>query len=93
MKFVDEPTLKMLRDGDWMLTSPLTYISSGYYIVAVPTGFITDLASIPRILQSLIPQHGDHSLRQSSMTICTPHKVPRARQPTRFSSTHWKTAA
>ena len=62
MKFVDEPELKMLRNGDWQLRTPLTYISSSYYIVAVPAGFITDLASVPRILQSWVPQHGAHSL-------------------------------
>jgi hypothetical protein len=62
VKFMDEPTLRMLRNGDWQLASPLTYITHDCYIVAIPAGFITDLASIPRALHSLIPQHGDHSL-------------------------------
>ena len=40
----------------------LTYLDSrGLMATSVPRGFITDLASIPRILHSLIPVNGRHS--------------------------------
>jgi hypothetical protein len=42
-------------DGDrWVLTSPLTYVSSKYDAFIVPAGFSTDFASIPRVLWTAV---------------------------------------
>lgn len=59
MKFLDEPTLKVHGD-DWRLVLPLIYLRSDYTAITVPAGFITDLASIPRLLHPLIPVNGKH---------------------------------
>jgi hypothetical protein len=62
MKFLDLPALKMLPSGtEWRLLLPLIYLRHDYSAITVPTGFITDLASIPRIFHSLIPVNGKHS--------------------------------
>ncbi len=59
MKFLDEPTLKVHGD-DWRLVLPLIYLRADYTAITVPAGFITDLASIPRLLHPLIPVNGRH---------------------------------
>lgn len=61
MPFIDSPDLRMLSSGDWQLLASLSYFHRSGLIITVPRGFITDLASIPRIFHSLIPQHGSHS--------------------------------
>jgi hypothetical protein len=59
MKFLDDPTLKVHGD-DWQLVTPLLYLRSDHGLIAVPTGFVTDLASIPRVFHPLIPVNGKH---------------------------------
>lgn len=59
MPFIDEPTLKVHGDA-WRLVTPLMYLRSDYSLIAVPIGFVTDLASIPRLLHPLIPVNGRH---------------------------------
>lgn len=62
MPFVEDPVLKMLKSGEeWQLQAPLSYIHKSGLIITVPRGFITDLASIPRLFHSLIPVNGRHS--------------------------------
>jgi uncharacterized protein DUF1353 len=51
-------------DGQhWIVKEPLTYIvGTSKESVTVPIGFVTDLASIPPILQSIIQQNGSYLL-------------------------------
>lgn len=51
---------KLLERDYWLVTEPFVYtLASGYY-VTVPTGFLTDGASIPKALWNMIPPWGDH---------------------------------
>lgn len=62
MPFLNYPSLDMLPGGrEWRVRAPLTYIRHDGEAITVPTGFVTDLASIPRIFHSLIPVNGPHS--------------------------------
>src|SRR4030095_14824315 len=51
-------------DGrNWIVRQPLTYkIGISNYSVTVPLGFVTDFASIPPALQSIIQQNGPYLL-------------------------------
>ena len=51
-------------DGrNWIVKEPLTYrVGVSNDSAIVPRGFVTDLASIPPVLQSLIQQNGPHLL-------------------------------
>ena len=55
---------KPFVDGrNWIVREPLTYkIGISQDSVTVPVGFVTDLASIPPALQSLIQQNGPYLL-------------------------------
>ncbi|WP_250530524.1 DUF1353 domain-containing protein, partial [Caballeronia sp. ATUFL_F1_KS4A] len=64
---VDE-ALKMgrFRDHYYYLTGPISWHPGanndpGLPTVIVPTGFVTDLASIPRIFWSVLPPDGDYA--------------------------------
>mgnify|MGYP005856953373 CR=1 FL=1 len=61
MTFLLLPDLGFKGKSDWVLKSPLIYNSEMIDMtIAVPTGFVTDLASIPRLFRSLIPVNGSH---------------------------------
>ncbi|AUN95393.1 DUF1353 domain-containing protein [Pseudazoarcus pumilus] len=47
------------RSGEWVLHAPFVWQTDDERIV-VPEGFRTDLASIPRLFQGLIPVNGRH---------------------------------
>lgn len=47
------------RPGWWRVSQPLHYEFEGQEIV-VPTGFVTDLASVPRLLWWYLPPHGNY---------------------------------
>lgn len=49
-----------LSDYQWMLLSDLVYKGKSDIIV-VPKGFITDFASVPRFLWSIIPPYGKYT--------------------------------
>ena len=56
-QFIEEPTLKILGPGNWLLVSRLVYESDLAHkdgrlvsIIEVPAGAETDLASIPSII-------------------------------------------
>ena len=53
-----------VADGkNWIVKEPLTYqVGISNDRVTVPRGFVTDFATIPPILQSLIQQNGPHLL-------------------------------
>lgn len=48
------------KSGEWKLDRDLIYQANGGEIITVPAGFETDLASIPRAFQILIPVNGKH---------------------------------
>jgi hypothetical protein len=49
--------------GHWIVKQPLTYVvGKSKESVTVPVGFVTDLASIPPALQSIIQQNGPYIL-------------------------------
>ena len=60
MTFFDTPILTPLGDGEWRLFAPLGYVTRSGETIIVPAGFITDLASIPRVFRLLIPVNGRH---------------------------------
>lgn len=60
MVFRNDPILIPTEDGEWKLFSELRYQTHGGQVIKIPHGFITDLASIPRIFHSLIPVNGKH---------------------------------
>ena len=52
-QFYNNPVVELINNdngGLWRLYEPLLYISSVYGSIAVPRGFITDFASVPRFL-------------------------------------------
>lgn len=61
-QFLNKPLFRVHRDGEWVLATPLEYVTSAGENIAIPAGFITDLASIPRVFHSLIPVNGKHRL-------------------------------
>lgn len=60
MPFKSAPILEVRGNGGWRLVRPLTYDAGDGRAFTVPAGFITDLASIPRLFHSLIPVNGRH---------------------------------
>lgn len=64
-RFCDKLILKEYGSKEWSLYTDYTYktlvLNQEFYTrITAPTGFINDLASIPRVLQSLIPKVGKH---------------------------------
>jgi len=57
---IDPVDFRPFVDGrHWIVRQPLTYrIGISNESVTVPPGFVTDLASIPQVLQSIIRQNG-----------------------------------
>lgn len=49
------------RPGTFVLVEQFTFITNELFTVMVPKGFVTDLASIPRVLRLLIQVNGRHS--------------------------------
>lgn len=48
------------KRGEWKLESSLVYETNSGFLISVNSGFITDLASIPRPLRILFIVNGDH---------------------------------
>ena len=61
---IDPVDFKPFVDGGhWIVRQPLTYrIGVSTEEIAVPVGFVTDFASIPQALQSIIRQNGPYIL-------------------------------
>jgi len=58
--YTREPVLSWrAKERQWCVEVPFTAIWRGY-AVKIPMGFRTDLASIPQLFRSLIPQVGRH---------------------------------
>ena len=61
MPFLNMPVLASTNHPEeWVLFQPLKYVTESGMKLIVPDGFVTDLASIPRILYSVIPVNGLH---------------------------------
>ena len=63
-RFINVPSLKVSSSpGKWELDGEMRYASDlvGHLIV-IPKGFVTDLASIPRLARLIIPVNGRHRL-------------------------------
>jgi len=60
MTFDNIPPLKIGGDREFILDGNMTYVTRAGEVITVPKGFITDLASIPRLFQWLIPVNGLH---------------------------------
>lgn len=61
MPFASSPVLRVGDQPDeWILDAPLVYVTSAGDALVVPRDFVTDLASIPRVLYSVIPVNGRH---------------------------------
>lgn len=62
-EFIEIPSLDIHGASDWKLEERLVYKSDLWpNQIIVPAGFVTDLASIPRLFRPLIPQNGKHRL-------------------------------
>lgn len=63
-KAIDPVDFRPFVDGQhWIVRQPLTYrIGVSAQAITVPVGFVTDFASIPQALQSIIRQHGNYIL-------------------------------
>lgn len=46
----------------WVVTEGFTYHLSENTFIYVPKGYLTDGASVPRLLENIIPAWGDHGL-------------------------------
>jgi len=58
-KFLDPVDLEALQDGDhWKTLDEIVYITDSNERIEVPVGFITDLASVPRVFWSILPPFG-----------------------------------
>ena len=42
----------------WRVVEPFSFLSKNGLLVDVPQGFITDLASVPKVFRSVVPQIG-----------------------------------
>jgi hypothetical protein len=61
-KFVRPLRLESLPDGrTWRLLEDFSYSTDDGATIRVPAGFITDLASIPRVLWRLLPPIGRYN--------------------------------
>lgn len=58
MGFLKPLDLRAYRPGEWVVLSVLIYVALNALRYTVPRGFITDLASIPRLLRGLYSQTG-----------------------------------
>lgn len=65
-KFITSLVAESLQDGTWQLASDLVYYSKIYdNIIKVPTGWITDLASVPRSIPIVYAAFGDRAHHES----------------------------
>ena len=62
-KFTTPAVLEMLDDYRWRLVEPFEFwlTDDESDVISIPAGYITDLASVPRILWALFPPHGRYA--------------------------------
>ena len=62
-EFLNDLVVKAYKPYKWLLFKRLMYwtnVRGKSELIEVPENFITDLASIPRVVRGLIPQNGRH---------------------------------
>lgn len=60
--FLNSPVLSPLPDGfNWRLDTGLRFKPSFGAVIRVPSGFVTDLASIPRFFWNILPPFGKYT--------------------------------
>jgi len=62
-EFMTELIVQTYKPYEWLLFKHLQYwtlVRGNPELIEAPAGFRTDLASIPRLVRSLIPQNGRH---------------------------------
>lgn len=62
-KFTTPAVLEMLDDYRWRLVEPFEFwiTDEPEDVISVPAGYVTDLASVPRILWAIFPPHGRYA--------------------------------
>lgn len=63
-KFTTSAKLEMLEDFKWKLLEPFEYHVGSYpsnEVITVPAGFVTDLASIPRLFWNIFPPYDKYA--------------------------------
>lgn len=62
-KFTTPAVLEMLDDYRWRLVEPFEFwlTETPDDVIKVPVGYVTDLASVPRIFWALFPPHGRYA--------------------------------
>ncbi|EPM3305130.1 DUF1353 domain-containing protein [Escherichia coli] len=62
-KFTTPAILEMLDDYRWRLVEPFEFwlTDNPDDVIYVPEGYVTDLASVPRLLWVLFPPHGRYA--------------------------------
>jgi len=61
-KFQTHLLLEPLPDGrNWEVKAPFAYLTAWHWHFTVPTGFKTDLASIPRVFWNILPPFGKYT--------------------------------
>ena len=59
--FSGDIDLRALSDGDhWKTLDPIAYKDDAGEALLVPAGFITDLASVPRVFWNILPPFGKY---------------------------------
>lgn len=61
VSYSQHASTKLLNDM-WVVTEGFTYHIDEKRSIRIPAGFLTDGASVPRIVSSIIPAWGDHGL-------------------------------
>lgn len=59
--FLGDLILKDIDGNVWELMQPFGYITLSDEIIRIPTGFITDLASIPWLFRRILPKSGPYN--------------------------------
>lgn len=61
-KFLNDAALVPLHDGkNWRLSNQLQFEPDGLMPIIVPEGFVTDLASVPRLFWNILPPFGEYT--------------------------------
>lgn len=78
-KFLTALLLTPLPDGRrWRVESPFAYRTSWHRQFTVPRGFVTDLASVPRVFWNILPPFGRYT--EAAVLhdwLYRTHRVPR----------------
>ena len=61
--FLSPLELEYIDGSTWKITAPFEYhigAADGHDVVTIPTGFVTDFASVPRVLWNVLPPTGSY---------------------------------